>query len=135
MLEEKQSPYFKDNGDKMSFYSTANVRAVTDNNGEIISLFSEASRKVVSAEKQEKLLLLSDAIELLHNELSEKIQYKIKSVELRYCCRVEDDTDMENKTLTYEPTWIFVTDSDETGFNRKDIKVSAVTGEIFVEAD
>ncbi|WP_028508791.1 hypothetical protein [Ruminococcus sp. NK3A76] len=135
MLEEKQSPYFKDDGDKMSFYSTANVRAVTDNNGEILSLFSETGRKVVSAKKQDRLLLLSDAAELLHSELSELSDHKISSIELRYCCRVDDDTDMDKKTLVYEPTWIFVTDSDETGFNRSDIKVSAVTGEIFLEVD
>ena len=79
------------------------------------------------------MIKLSDAAILLSNNLSQNSHYEIKSVELRYCCRVENDADIESQTLIYEPTWIFVTECDQTGFYRKDIKVNAISGEIFME--
>ena len=154
-FEEYPSPTGKgiDLGNGMTsltFYSFVQPELDVFGKDDFSIFHSDPPYVIKSKEEVKDLISLKDACEILKNGLAEYSQYAFDDVKLMYVnlftsenpenmMKLTDEEQREffEKTAAVEreftPTWAFIMNDNGSGFERKLIKVNAITGEITMD--
>ena len=133
----------------MSFYSFVQPNLDVFGKDEFSNFHTDPPYVIKSKEEITKLYSLKDACEILKSGLAEYSNYKFDDVRLMYVnlftsesqnlskMTVEEQKEYFKKSAEAEreftPTWAFIMNDNGSGFERKLIKVNAVTGEITMD--